>query len=248
MARSLATFRWVSGFFLAASILVAIVFLGASDAPVAEPPVLPDVTRPSIDVVADSVVRIIGFGCGAPTLGSGFAVAPDIVVTSGHLVTGRDSETLAVSLVDGSEFLATLVAFDLDLDLAVLKISEPVLRPVNLYTEAPLVEGVAIGIRSHAGEPVMNEVEFVVDAPVLINWDGVFRDTESQFRGLRLDAEIRRGDSGSGLFINDSDVIGLIHSKNRNGIPRGYAVASSEIADFIADVDLDGEVVADRCT
>lgn len=206
-----------------------------------------DVTRPASGNVVDSIVRIIGFGCGAPAFGSGFALRPDLVITSGHLITGRDPESLGVLMTDGTEVGATLVGFDLDLDLAALQLDEPILEPVNLVTEVPVVSGVAIGIRSDNGEPIVNEVDFDVDAPVIVNWDGVFRDTESQFNGLRIFAEIRRGDSGSPLFINDRDVIGLIHSKNRTGVPRGYAVGASDIVDFIGEIDTSQEVVADRC-
>jgi len=206
-----------------------------------------DVVIPESDAVLDSIVRIVGFGCGAPALGSGFALEPDLVVTSGHLVTGRDPDSLGILMSDGTEVAATLVGFDLDLDLAALRLDEPILEPVNLVTEVPVVSGVAIGIRSDQGEPVVNEVEFDVDAPVIVNWDGVFRDTESRFNGMRIFAEIRRGDSGSGLFINNRDVIGLIHSKNRNGIPRGYAVGASDIVRFMETIDPSQEVVAERC-
>jgi len=205
------------------------------------------IIRPSVDNVVDSIVRIVGFGCGAPAFGSGFAVQPDLVVTSGHLVTGRDPDSLGILMSDGTGVGATLVGFDPDHDLAALLLDEPVLEPVNVITEVPVVSGVAIGIRSERGEPIINEVDFDVDAPVTVNWDGVFRDTESRFNGMRIFAEIRRGDSGSGLFINDTDVIGLIHSKNRTGVPRGYAVGGSDIADFITEIDRDVEVVADRC-
>lgn len=206
-----------------------------------------DIVRPTAGNVTDSIVRIVGFGCGAPAFGSGFAVAPDLVVTSGHLVTGRDPDSLGILMIDGTEVGAMLVGFDLDHDLAALLLDEPVLEPVNVITEVPVVSGVAIGIRSENGEPIINEVEFDVDAPVTVNWDGVFRDTESQFSGMRIFAEIRPGDSGSGLFINDDDVIGLIHSKNKTGIPRGYAVGGADIAEFVTKVDRDVEVVADRC-
>lgn len=205
------------------------------------------VARPDIEIVDESIVRIIGFGCGAPALGSGFAVSENLVVTSGHVITGRDPESLAVLRSSGAEFSATLVGFDLDLDLAVLRVDNAEFTPVNLITAVPVVDGVAVGIRSEAGDPVINEVEFVVDAPVNVNWDGVFRETESRFRGVRIDAEVRAGDSGSGLFVNDHDVIGLIHSRNRNGLPRAYAVGSSEIADFVESIDPTVEVVADRC-
>lgn len=205
------------------------------------------VSRPNVSVVDESIVRIVGFGCGAPALGSGFAVSENLVVTSGHVVTGRDPESLAVLRSNGDEFAAALVGFDLDLDLAVLRVDDVVFDPVNLVTDVPIVDGVAVGIRSDSGEPFINEVEFSVDAPVNVNWDGVFRESESRFRGVRIDAEIRPGDSGSGLFVNDHDVIGLVHSRNRNGAPRGYAVGSVEIAEFVDSIDPEMEIVADRC-
>ncbi|MGI9607483.1 MAG: trypsin-like peptidase domain-containing protein, partial [Acidimicrobiales bacterium] len=147
----------------------------------------------------------------------------------------------------GDEYPATLVAFDADLDLAVLRVDEVQFEPVDLLAEVPLESGVAIGMRTASGVTVINEVEFEVDAPVIVNWDGVFRDTESQFLGIRIEAEIRRGDSGSPLFVNDDTVIGLIHSKNRSGLPRGYAVSSGQIAMFLDEVDSTTEVAATRC-
>jgi S1-C subfamily serine protease len=236
--------------------LLALVVLGLSscaNAPEVDPlgerstaPTI-EVERASAETVDASIVRIVGFGCGAPTLGTGFAVDTDLIVTNGHIVTGRDPETLNVQRLDGTEYAATLVGFDEHLDLALLRVDDANFRPINLITKVPYVEGVAIGIRTIEEENVINEVEFTVDAPVIVNWDGVFRDTESTYRGLRINAEIRKGDSGSPLFINNNDVIGLIQSKVRRNEPRGYAVGAKEIAEFIDATDLSAEVVASRC-
>ena len=198
-------------------------------------------------MVDSSIVRVVAFGCGAPALGTGFAIDTDLIVTNGHIITGRDPETMTVQRSDGTEFDAVLVGFDEDLDLALLRIdADANFRPLNLVTEVPIVDGVAIGIRTNEDQNVINEVEFSVDAPVIVNWDGVFRDTESTYRGIRIDADIRKGDSGSPLLINDRDVIGLVQSKTRD-LPRGYAVRSSEILDFVNSIDTSVEVVADRC-
>lgn len=165
------------------------------------------VARPEPDAVEASVVRVIGLGCGAPAIGTGFAVEENLIVTNAHLVAGRDQESLAVQNLDGDEFGASLIGFDPDLDLALLRVDDATFEPLNLVTEVPIVEGVAIGIRTDDQINVINEIEFTVDAPVIVNWDGVFRDTESRFRGLRMLGDIRRGDSGSPLLINDQDVI-----------------------------------------
>ena len=202
------------------------------------------VGEPSREAALPSIVRISAFGCGAPALGSGFAVEPDLIVTSGHLVTGRTPDETTVIRPDGTEYPAALVAFDEHLDLALLRVDEPVFEPVELLRAVPDGDGVAWAVR---GEDGIEGIDFDVDAPVIVNWDGVFRDTESSFHGIRLNAEIKRGDSGSGLFIADKQVIGLVHSTNRAGLPRGYAVSARQIDDYLAEVDTSAVVEAPRC-
>jgi hypothetical protein len=91
------------------------------------------------------------------------------------------------------------------------------------------------------------EVEFVVDAPVMVNWDGVFRDTESRFAGVRLDADINRGNSGGGLFVTETAVVGLIHSTTRSDELRGYGVSATQIGEYLQTVDTSQEIEAQRC-
>lgn len=202
------------------------------------------VGEPSEEAARPSIVRILAFGCGAPALGSGFAVEPDLIVTSGHLVTGRTPDETRVVRPDGDEYPATLVAFDEDLDLALLRVEAPVFEPVELLRDVPEGDGIAYAVR---GEDGVEAIDFEIDSAVIVNWDGVFRDTESRFHGVRLNAVIKRGDSGSGLFVADNQVVGLVHSTNRSGLPRGYAVSARQIDDYLATVSIDGEVEAPRC-
>lgn len=204
------------------------------------------IERASAAAVEESIVRIVAFGCGTPAVGTGFAVDTNLIITNAHIISGRDPETLSVQQIDGDEFAAVIVGFDADLDLALLRVDGAEFAPLNLVTEVPIVDGVAIAVRSQNQENNFSEIDFSVDAPVIINWDGVFSDTESTFRGIRVDADIQRGDSGSPLLINDRDVIGLVQSTTR-GQPRGYAVRSSEIVGFVDSIDDSVAVVASRC-
>jgi len=199
---------------------------------------------PTVDTVADSVVRIVGLGCGAPALGSGFAVEEHVIVTSGHIVTGRDPDSLGVIRPNGDEAPAVLVAFDADLDLAFLRVDDLMFEPVTLTPPAADQEGMAMVMTA---DNHVAEVKFVVDAPVMVNWDGVFRDTESRFAGVRLDADINRGNSGGGLFVAETEVVGLIHSTTRSSELRGYGVSATEIDDYLQTVDTSKEVDAPRC-
>ena len=221
--------------------LVAAVLSGCASEPDPEPVAL---VPPGVDDVSDSIVRIVGFGCGAPALGSGFAVEAHLIVTSGHLVTGRDPDSLGVVRPSGEEAPALLVAFDPDLDLAVLRVDEIAFTPVALRTDVAAADGVAMAVKA---ENDVVPIEFTVDRPVNVNWDGVFRDTESQFHGLQLLADIERGDSGSGLFVSATDVIGLVHSTSRNVPGRGYAVSGRQISEYLETVDPTTEQVAERC-
>ncbi len=232
----------------AGSLAEGVTLTGGGLLNLSEEPTAP-IATPEADAVEPSVVRVIGLGCGVPAIGTGFAVDENLIVTNAHLVAGRDRETLAVQNLGGDEFPAVLIGFDVDLDLALLRIDDANFAPLNLVTEVPLVDGVAIGIRTENETNVLNEIDFTVDAPVIVNWDGVFRDTESRFRGLRMLGDIRRGDSGSPLLINDRDVIGLVQSTTRNQ-PQGYAVGAADISDFVDSVGPIDEaefIVADRC-
>lgn len=226
---------------LVASLMLATTLVGCAGDPEPEPVTF---TPPTVDDVSDSIVRIVGFGCGAPALGSGFAVEPHLIVTSGHLVTGRDPDSLGVIRPDGEEAPARLVAFDADFDLAVLRVDDIAFTPVVLRTDVPTNDGVAMAVKA---EDDVVPIEFTVDRPVNVNWDGVFRDTESRFHGLQLLADIERGDSGSGLFISARDVIGLVHSTSRNVPGRGYAVSGRQITEYLDTIDPTAELIAERC-
>ncbi len=207
------------------------------------------IDRPDADEVLDSIVRIIGLGCRVPAIGTGFAVDENLIITNAHIVAGRNTESLAVQNLSGDEYDAVLIGFDPDLDLALLRVDDASFSPLNLVTEVPIVDGVAIGLRPDDGENVINEIDYTVDAPVIVNWDGVFKDSESRFRGLRMLGDIRQGDSGSPLLINDHDVIGLVQSTTRNQ-PQGYAVGAADISEFVDSIGPSGEateVVSDRC-
>ena len=76
---------------------------------------------PTVDArVRAAVVKVTGRACRQIQDGSGWAVAPDLVVTNAHVVAGeRDTR---VEDVDGRAHDATVVAFDAKRDLAVLSV------------------------------------------------------------------------------------------------------------------------------
>src|SRR5262249_42292313 len=91
--------------------------------------VAPNTSVSNAAIVADenSVVKIAGRGCGGIIEGSGFVVAPGVVVTNAHVVAGVASPRVIDS---ASTHTTTVVFFDPQTDLAVLR--------VNNLNDAPL--------------------------------------------------------------------------------------------------------------
>src|SRR4051794_17214238 len=89
----------------------------------------PDVAAPDSKVARDpevraaeaGVVRVLGTACGLGVEGSGWVVAPGLVVTNAHVVAGEDDTT--VTTRGGASFDATAVHYDTDNDLAILRTS-----------------------------------------------------------------------------------------------------------------------------
>ena len=96
----------------------------------------PDVVR-----AANSVVRVTGIACGLGVEGSGWVAAPELVVTNAHVVAGIRRPRVDIS--SGKTLTATVVAFDVTNDLAVLRIPGLGVRPLALN---PPERGVAVAL------------------------------------------------------------------------------------------------------
>ncbi len=119
---------------------------------------LPTVHGPAADVVAPtqtilaaagpraargSVVKIYGMACGLGIEGSGWVAAPGLVVTNAHVVAGEADTQIQVGGV-GRGLDAKVVDFDVDDDLAILRVADLDLRP--LPTAAVSRAGTAVAI------------------------------------------------------------------------------------------------------
>ena len=71
---------------------------------------------------AASTVKVLGAACGYLQEGSGFVAAPGLVVTNAHVVAGEPSTQIAVG---ANSYPATVVLFDPEFDLAVLRTKAP---------------------------------------------------------------------------------------------------------------------------
>ena len=92
-----------------------------------------------------STVKVKGAACGRNQEGSGWAVAPDLVVTNAHVVAGEPAGQTSVLLPDGTTKPATVVLYNSDVDLALLSVPGLGERPLPLGTGGKGQSGAVLG-------------------------------------------------------------------------------------------------------
>ena len=98
---------------------------------------------PDVIAASRSVLRITGIACGLGVEGSGWIVAPGLVVTNAHVVAGVSRPR--VDRRSGRAWTATVVAFDAENDIAILRVPELRGRPLRLADPARGVPVALVG-------------------------------------------------------------------------------------------------------
>ncbi|MGH9128083.1 MAG: MarP family serine protease [Acidimicrobiales bacterium] len=201
--------------------------------PPAGPVSVASASQVSHAVAADggSMVKVYGQGCGQIQEGSGFVVAPDLVVTNAHVVAGiPDPKVIGT---DGSYHSAVAIAFDPNFDLAVLRTSglgEPAL---HLDTAAVGRGTKAVVLGYPGGGPFAAGPAGVMS---VLNAEGPnIYGQGSTIRTLYdIQANVQPGNSGGPLVEPDGEVIGVVFSKSVSDPDVGYALASPGVASRVA--------------
>jgi S1-C subfamily serine protease len=191
------------------------------------------------------VVRIVGQACGEIQSGSGFVVAPNEIATNAHVVAG-----VAVPQVQeqgGGTQPASVVLFDPEMDLAVLRIAEapgPVLPLLGSQAE----RGAGGAVLGFPGGGDLQGERAAVRRPI----DAVGRDIYGAGTVVRkvyeLQATVEPGDSGGPFVLPDGRVAGIVFAASTTDDGVGYAIASIAAADDIGRaVDLTAPVSTGAC-
>ncbi len=184
-----------------------------------------------------SVVMITTFDYTGNELatGSGFAVSDDMVITNYHVIDGAYSAM--IWLEDGRSLeVLGVVEYDPDRDVALMKISRKVLRPVVLGESAGLKLGeqvVAIG--SPVG--LTNTVSDGIISSLNRSVDG--------FNYIQTTAPISVGSSGGALFNMRGEVIGITTAMYAGGQNLNLAIPIDEVKDIIRDGDYQEMPISD---
>ena len=184
--------------------------------------------RPLNDHRFDHVVVIYN-----PTgsIGAGFYVAPDLVLTNYHVIEG--GKYAEMKLYNGHETFGKVVKSDVRLDLALIKVQEKG-KPVQFYDENSLDLGATTEAIGHP-----KGLEFTVTRGVISairKKESIFDTGGKEVLFVQTDTAINPGNSGGPLFL-DNMVIGVNDNKlvdiGTEGL--GFAIHHSEIQEFLKE-------------
>lgn len=163
--------------------------------------------------------------------GTGFIISSDgEILTNYHVVS--NAQTLTVTLHDGTQYPATVLGYEADSDIALIKIDATGLPTVTLGKSSSLAVGdevVAIG--NPLGELTYSlTVGYISSKERAVNTDG------TPINMMQLDATINSGNSGGPLFDSCGNVVGIISAKYSGSTSSGTSIEGIGFAIPIDDV------------
>ena len=202
------------------------------------PPLPAPVTVPAtlaqnraVTAAAAETVKVISVGCGGLEEGSGFPVAPGVILTNAHVVAGGHDQRIVVPGPTGS-MAAQVVFFDPERDVALLRVPGLNLPPLTISTS-----GTRATVGAIIGYPEGGPEE-VVPGAIRGQLDAVGRDIYSRStvsRGIFvLQATVVPGNSGGPFVDLQGQVLGVVFAKSLVVDGEGYALTTGEVLPDIA--------------
>jgi S1-C subfamily serine protease len=170
--------------------------------------------------------------------GSGFVISTDgYIVTNNHVI--EDTTSIFVTFADGLELDATLIGADPSTDIAVIKVYDGDLKPLQFANSGLLEPGqIAIAIGNPMGlqHTVTTGVVSATGRTLRANNGRLIDDV------VQTDAALNPGNSGGPLLNSEGKVIGV----NTAVIPSAqglcFAVSSNLAAHIVGQLILNGKV------
>ena len=192
-----------------------------------------------------STVKVLGAACGDEQEGSGFVVGHGLIVTNAHVVAGESTTQIVTG---GSSYAATVVLFDPDFDLAVLRTAAPLGPALSIDPDqVPRSTQAAI-----LGYPENGPLT-IGAAGVSAEFTALGRDIYNQgavSRGVyAIEANVRPGNSGGPVVIAGGEVIGVVFSRSTVYANMGYALTSPGVLSRVHQAETrQAPVSTQKCT
>ena len=185
---------------------------------------------PAVRDARSRIFRITGSACGLGISGSGWAAAPNLVVTNAHVVAGMKDPR--VDRRDGDYHDADVVAFNVRDDIAVLRVAG--LGAVPLETASP-VEGQSVAILGYPENgPFTATPGRVGETRVVLAEDAHGRGPVNR-KITTLRGRVRHGNSGGPAVDNRGRVRTTVFAARVGADNQGYGVPTDIVQSTLAE-------------
>ncbi|MDQ4488895.1 MarP family serine protease [Sinomonas sp. ASV486] len=203
-----------------------------SIAPTKPVPVPESVDTNELRAAAPSILRITGtaYQCGQNQTGSGFAVAPDRIITNAHVVAGVSEPV--VELPGGGARSGRVVYFDAVRDLAVIAVDGLHVAPLPLTGTSSSGTPAAFG-----GYPLGGPYQLrpaVIQGTTTVLAPDIYGANEVPKQVYQISGNVQQGNSGGPLLTLDGQVTGVVFAKSDSTADVGYAITMEELTPVAA--------------
>ena len=158
--------------------------------------------------------------------GSGVIISEDgYIVTNAHVVMNNDSTALAdsvtVRLPNGEEYDAAVKGYDIDADIAVIKIEANGLTPAVCGNSDNLAVGEELIV---VGNP-LGELGGSVTKGIVSATEREIEVSGKKMTLIQTDAAINPGNSGGGMFNMSGKLVGIVNAKSAGSSIEGLGFA-----------------------
>jgi S1-C subfamily serine protease len=174
--------------------------------------------------VTRSTLLVEGQACDRIQEGSGFVAGPNLVVTNAHVVAGeRDTH---VTTSDGRRLDTTVVAFDPNRDLAILRVPGLALPALELGDARVDDRGALFG---HPGGGALRQAPVRIAEQIVARGTDISRTSPTEREVFVLAAVTAPGDSGGPVVDHDGRVVGVMFAYDISRQSTAYALTRTEL-------------------
>ena len=161
-----------------------------------------------VSISNEATTNVFGQVTATASSGTGFIISADgEILTNYHVV--KNASKLIVTMNNGESYNATVIGYEEDNDVALIKIDATGLTPVSLGKSSDLRVGDEVAAIGNPLGELTNTmtVGYVSALDRYINTDG------SPINMMQIDAAINSGNSGGALFNTYGEVVGITNAK-----------------------------------
>jgi S1-C subfamily serine protease len=179
---------------------------------------------------ARSVVKVQTAACGAGVQGSGWVVAPELVVTNVHVVTGADLVEVAVP--GGQALPATVVYLDPGNDVALLAVDG--LSARALEPARKVRDGAEVVLLGYPKDGPLTATAGTAGRPAKVFAADAYGRKTRLRTVVPLRGSVQRGDSGGPVVNRNGRVVAMMFAATAEG-GGGFGVPVSEVVDALSE-------------